>query len=47
LQINQDTQNDDRKIQRDAQAIVLHDFVAIQPNQLTVKKVISISVFKN
>jgi len=31
--------NRGHKFKRDVQALVLHDFVAIQPGQLTIKKV--------
>jgi len=43
-QINQDTWNNERVFKSDVQALVLHDFVAIQPDQLNIKKVIDISV---
>lgn len=45
-QINQDTgtRNNERVFNSDVQALVLHDFVAIQPDQLNIKKVIDISV---
>ena len=43
-QINQDTRNNERVFKSDVQALVLHDFVAIQPDQLNIKKVIDISV---
>jgi len=40
-EIRQSPAKNERRFKREIQAIVLHDFVAIKPQQLTIKKVSS------